>query len=258
MMTETNAYCEYKPNYRLSFVVHSYWSLRVSDEVRLKKYQTLPDGCVDLFFDNFSHFSGLLVGNMTKASLFTLRPDTQYFGVRFLPGAAHPFVKTALNEIIDLKSNLSDVWREAHTELAGLMELPKVNSQISLVENFLERRLSGARPINSKIQAAVKVIADHRGIYSIDKLSRRLEISRQHLNRMFNEKVGLNLKMFARIVRLQTALEIARREPIRDWTAIALESGYYDQSHFISDFKTFTGFTPTGFFANQSLIEKIY
>jgi AraC-like DNA-binding protein len=79
-------------------------------------------------------------------------------------------------------------------------------------------------------------------------LSKTLEISRQHLNRIFTDEVGLNLKMFSRIVRLQATLKRARRAPVNDWALFALESGYYDQAHFISDFKHLTGVTPTNFF----------
>jgi AraC-like DNA-binding protein len=54
--------------------------------------------------------------------------------------------------------------------------------------------------------------------------------------------------MFSRIVRLKAALKRARRAPVKDWALFALESGYYDQAHFISDFKDLTGVTPTNFF----------
>ncbi len=244
----SSIYLEFTPSPRLKSLVASYWTLQVSEIKEPENYRVLPDGCIDLLFDDISHPSGVIVGCMTKAVSVTLQPHAKYFGVRFCPGGASFFLNISLKEIADTQFKLKDVWRNAYSEFSGVMDNKQVNRQIETVENFLEKRWFNHVNGSPKVQAAIALLNAHDGNYPVNMLSHTLEISRQHLNRIFTEAVGLNLKMFSRIVRLQAALKRARRAPVNDWAFFALESGYYDQSHFISDFKDLTGVTPTSFF----------
>lgn len=248
MQKMSSVYLEYSPSPRLNPFVASYWSLQVSEIKEPENYRVLPDGCIDLLFDNISRPSGVIVGSMTKSVSVTLQPNAKYFGVRFRPGGASSFLNISLKEIADTQLKLEDVWRNAYSEFSDVMDNKQVKRQIETVENLLEKQLSNNAIGNRKVQAAITLLNAHDGNYSVNMLSKTLEISRQHLNRIFTEAVGLNLKMFSRIVRLQAALKCARRAPVNDWALFALESGYYDQAHFISDFKDLTGVTPTNFF----------
>ena len=140
------------------------------------------------------------------------------------------------------------MWRNADSEVSDVMGHPQAKDQIQTVENFLEKQFSDHSAGSPKVQAAIALLNSHDGSYPVNMLSQTLDISRQHLNRIFTEAVGLNIKMFARIVRLKAVLKRARRAPVKNWALFALESGYYDQAHFISDFKDLTGTTPTNFF----------
>jgi AraC-like DNA-binding protein len=244
----SSIYLEYSPSPRLKPFVASYWSLQVPEIKEPENYRVLPDGCIDLLFDNISRPSGVIIGSMTKSVPVTLQPNARYFGVRFRPGGASSFLNISLKEIADTQLKLEDVWRNAYSEFSDVMDNKQVKRQIETVENLLEKQLSNNAIGNRKVQAAITLLNAHDGNYSVNMLSKTLEISRQHLNRIFTEAVGLNLKMFSRIVRLQAALECARRAPVNDWALFALETGYYDQAHFISDFKDLTGVTPTNFF----------
>jgi len=248
MQKMSSVYLEYSPSPRLNPFVASYWSLQVSEIKEPENYRVLPDGCIDLLFDNISRPSGVIVGSMTKSVSVTLQPNARYFGVRFRPGGASSFLNISLKEIADTQLKLEDVWRNAYSEFSDVMDNKQVKRQIETVENLLEKQLSNNAIGNRKVQAAIALLNAHDGNYSVNMLSKTLEISRQHLNRIFTEAVGLNLKMFSRIVRLQAALKCARRAPVNDWALFALENGYYDQAHFISDFKDLTGVTPTNFF----------
>jgi AraC-like DNA-binding protein len=248
MQKMSSVYLEYSPSPRLNPFVASYWSLQVSEIKEPENYRVLPDGCIDLLFDNISRPSGVIVGSMTKSVSVTLQPNANYFGVRFRPGGASSFLNISLKEIADTQLKLEDVWRNAYSEFSDVMDNKQVKRQIETVENLLEKQLSNNAIGNRKVQAAITLLNAHDGNYPVNMLSKTLEISRQHLNRIFTEAVGLNLKMFSRIVRLQAALKCARRAPVNDWALFALENGYYDQAHFISDFKDLTGVTPTNFF----------
>lgn len=244
-------YLEHRPSPRLSSVVASYWSVQFAESAEPQNHLVLPDGCVDLLFDNISRPSGVIIGSMTQAVTKYLTPNAKYFGVRFRPGGASSLLDISLKEIADTQVELKDVWRNAYLEFSDVMDNNQVKNQIETVENFLEKQLSDHAAARSKVQAAIALLNSHDGNYPVNVLSQTLDISRQHLNRIFTEAVGLNIKMFSRIVRLKAVLRSARRAPVEDWALFALESGYYDQAHFISDFKDLTGATPTNFFGRK-------
>ena len=72
-------------------------------------------------------------------------------------------------------------------------------------------------------------------------------ISTRHLRTLFRRHVGLAPKPFARITRLHRVIQAFRRRPSVDWAALALEAGFYDPSHLVTDFRALLGETPTAF-----------
>jgi len=76
-------------------------------------------------------------------------------------------------------------------------------------------------------------------------------LSERQFERQFRKFSGFSPKLFSRIVRFQSALtQYGNNE--KSLTEIALETGYYDQSHFIHDFKEFSGYHPKQYFSGNS------
>ena len=97
------------------------------------------------------------------------------------------------------------------------------------------------------MQHALGEITHHRGALSIRKLSEHLGISQNHLNTQFKRLIGISPKEFARLSRFFHVLRsIDPMQPV-DWTLIAHQAGFYDQSHFNKDFVTLTGYSPTDY-----------
>jgi AraC-like DNA-binding protein len=78
----------------------------------------------------------------------------------------------------------------------------------------------------------------------IEELARDMRVSPRNLRRAFHEVVGLSPKAFTRIIRFQRALDAASDRAEVDWSEIAIQTGYYDQSHLIADFRALAGATP--------------
>ena len=95
------------------------------------------------------------------------------------------------------------------------------------------------------ISAAVAMINEAQGAMRIEDLTLRVGLSQSALERRFRKVVGASPKQFASTVRLHRVLDLG--EDGTDFTSIAHAAGYYDQSHFIKDFKRFTGLPPTKF-----------
>ncbi len=90
-----------------------------------------------------------------------------------------------------------------------------------------------------------------KGQTSIDSLIRNIGISGRQLERKFNRLVGLTPKTFSRILRFQNVLNLLNRNHFQVLTTLGLECGFYDQAHFIHEFKEFTGQSPTAYFSKE-------
>lgn len=121
--------------------------------------------------------------------------------------------------------------------------------RVRLVEDLLLARVGDARP-DPLVAAAVAWIERTQAMMRIDELARRIGLSQSALERRFRRFVGTSPRKFASLVRLQNVVRL--RQAGVDLTAIAHTAGYCDQSHFIKDFKRFTGLSPGAFFPRGS------
>ena len=97
------------------------------------------------------------------------------------------------------------------------------------------------------MQYAIGQIARQRGALSIRDLSEQMGISHKHLIALFHEEVGLSPKRFCRIRRFQGVLEAIEHSGRVDWADLACACGYYDQAHFIREFRDFAGMNPSAY-----------
>ena len=119
-------------------------------------------------------------------------------------------------------------------------------TRIRLVEAFLLRYVDKSR-LDLDIAGAVTLIEQTQAMLRIEELAQKIGLSQSALERRFQRCVGVAPRKFASLVRLKNVVQL--REQGVDLTTIAHTAGYYDQAHFIRDFKRFTGLAPSAFFA---------
>jgi len=253
----TGAYVEYAPPASLAPHVECFWSRTPSYEPTgaARTHRVLPDGCVDIVVgfgaprapgpEGGASLSALAVGAMTRPLVFTDAAHASFLGVRFRPGVAGILFCIPVSELTDERVPLADVWPGAAALCDELVTAPDTVGRIRTLSASIARRLlavPGGPP--TAVLAAAARIAAARGDLSIHALAAQLGVTRQHLARSFAQHVGLSPKMLARIVRVRGVLERARGRTDVDWSSIALQAGYYDQSHLIAELKELTGLAP--------------
>lgn len=234
------AYVEHAPSDALRPWVECIWTR--TDDAPPAEHRILPDGCADLVFD-LTHGESDVVGTMTRPLILPPSEPSTMIGVRFNPGRAAAFLRMPLAEITDARVPLNAIWKGWSD---GVLERADF---IAMLETELLRRLDPDR--DRRVDAAIARIVQSHGTARIDPLAREIGISRQHLARQFLHHVGVSPKTFARVVRFRKLTEVlsARTEP---WAEVALEHGFYDQSHLIADFRELAGTTPDAFqFSNR-------
>ncbi|GAA3753999.1 helix-turn-helix domain-containing protein [Terriglobus aquaticus] len=121
--------------------------------------------------------------------------------------------------------------------------------RVRLVEEYLYSRLSRCEPHTSAMAAAAYIFR-HKGVLHIGEVAGRSALSLRQFERRFVEDIGVHPKLFARIVRFQSALDTKLRFPARPWIQIAHRFGYHDHMHMVHDFRSLSGFSPTAVLAS--------
>jgi AraC-like DNA-binding protein len=168
-------------------------------------------------------------------------------GIRFFPHAAGHFINDKAdlfnNQVVDY-SELSG--HDAKTLHARLLDTPVWNTRIELVEAYLLQQLAQAERRFHKMAMVSDVmheIVQQDFFDNIDNVASRYGITSRYLQKLFLQYTGLTPKLYSKINRFQNSLKLVTGKDA-SLTSIAYECGYFDQSHFIREFKTFTGVTP--------------
>lgn len=179
--------------------------------------------------------------------------ESEMFIINFHKGKAYPFVQMPLDELTD---SVVDGDLVLISEIMDLREMilntGMVSQKFITAEKFLLKKFYSKLIVNPFTNFAVNAIVEAPRNSSIENISAKVGYSQKHLINIFKKNVGITPKSFLKIVRFQKAVEEINRRKKINWTAIALECGYYDHAHFINDFKTFSGFTPNEFSQKQS------
>jgi AraC-like DNA-binding protein len=118
-------------------------------------------------------------------------------------------------------------------------------ARFDLLDREIGTRIAAARRPASEVLCAWKRIVESGGLVTIGALVDETGWSQKHLISQFREHIGLAPKIFARVMRFGRAVDRLRRREHACLTELALDCGYYDQSHFDRDFRNFSGVTPT-------------
>jgi AraC-like DNA-binding protein len=167
--------------------------------------------------------------------------------VYFREAATPAFFKLPADALFGESASLEQLWAPSivRTLTEQLEEAVDDRERIGLVEDFLISRTRPASP-DMLVGAAIALIRESDGAIPIGELAARLYISQSRLEKRFRAAAGATPKKFACLVRLKSVLKNHR--PGSSMTELGYASGFYDQAHFTSQFKKFTGNTPEGFF----------
>jgi AraC-like DNA-binding protein len=183
-------------------------------------------------------------------------------GVAFKPGGTVAFFRTPAHELRDAAIPLELLWGRRAADLREqLLEAPSPQAKIETMERALAEAWKPAGP-HAAVAFALEAFHKRPLQASIAAVAGRIGLSPKRFIERFKAGVGLAPKHYCRILRFQRALaqrELAQRELARaehgdcvDWTRIAVDCGYFDQAHFIHDFRAFAGITPTGYQAART------
>lgn len=208
----------------------------------------VPDGCVDfLFHCDDSHPYANIIGTRLKASSMEGKKGDLFFGVRFLPGKVILPPSVSIAELVEGEVPLLEVMKSERVfdkivtstdfryQYKTFLDF-YVNINRKDLEHLNDRNLHNF--LLEEIEAA-------SGNISVEGLSRKAGYSVRYVNKVFKNQLGIPPKTFCRITRFQSFLnKLKWEEDEKGILDIAMDAGYYDQSHMIREFQQFTNSSP--------------
>jgi len=261
-------YAVYHPAPPLSHFVEHLWFFEGYDPDH-KMERLLPDGAMDIVInlrsgtkrlyqrDNFDHAQSFskswISGKQTRYIVIEAGKESSMMGVHFRPCGAYPFLGFGLSELTDQVVALDSVWGCGINSLReALLDTPDIATKFARLERFLAARFRGHPRSFRSVERALQLMMRSPHGMAIRDLADRIGITQKHLITQFDRYVGLKPKRCERIGKFQTVLARIEHQRQINWADIAISCGYCDQSHFIKEFKEFSGINPSRYLADRT------
>jgi len=239
-------YRELLPHKALQPYISCYWQLRTEKILEAQfNYRVVADGCIDIFFECNNPAESYVMGFCKQYTEFPLEFSFHYIGIRFLPTMFPQLFKINAAELSNRFLPLDDIAPAMAAFIAGGIDCTYgIESIAALFDGFFLESLRHTRlDEDIRLYDAITAILRNNGVIDIET---QLDtgISPRQLRRLFEYYVGDTAKTFAKVVRFQHLLRAKPSVQSLRKNKLFFDAGYYDQAHFIKEFRNFYGTTP--------------
>lgn len=190
----------------------------------------------------------VLYGQFSEVTTRIIGHHFLVFQIVFLPGAIYRLTGMPSAEItnayIDAETVFGTQVREVNDQLHHANGYPQM---LSIADEFVRGLLRRQRKSSLIIDQACAQLLKKEPTGAMQQLARESCLSLRQMERKFKERVGVNPKLFERIIRFDRAFRLKNTYPDMDWLRIAMECNYHDYQHLVRDYKSFTGYGPNAF-----------
>lgn len=244
--------------------IECYWTVNDEDTVPAKQ-KIIPDGFTEIIFhfgDSYRINLGgrwqrqaksLLAGQIKGNFYLENTGATDIIGVKLKPAAVAQLfgvnMKLFTDRVVELKQAVGGKMKEVESIIR---KSDDTDERLKFINDFFTDSCRNY-PNDHPVDKALDMIVAKKGMISVSDICKELSMGDRYIQQLFQKYVGLSPKFFARIIRFSYIFQLIK-ENNPDWAGVVYEAGYYDQSHFIRNFKAFTGEDPTAYiFAEKSL-----
>jgi len=195
----------------------------------------------------------ILAGVQSRHQIIDTSEQEYVAGVAFRAGGTTAFVRVPAYKTRDADIPLESLWGRQRTNdlREQLLERSDPDVQLDAIEAALEEMLQPAG-LHPAVGSALTTFHRSPLVANIGAVTDAIGMSAKRFIERFKAQVGVSPKRYCRIRRFQQAVARAHRGRPVDWAQVALDCGYYDQSHFIHEFRAFSGLTPTAYQASRT------
>jgi AraC-like DNA-binding protein len=260
-------YLEHIPAAPLNGFIRMLWYARVEASVHSRE-RILPTGRVQVILNLARDFlldcpnglpvermpAALVVGARSRYEIVDTSDMADLIGIVFSAGGFGPFAAGGpVDSLSNRSTTLEDVWGGAAPALRNqLLELSTPAERLRSMEAFLLERFAGRLARHRVVDFALSSFLEAPVAKTVREVARSTGWSERRFSQVFREQVVLSPKAWMRIQRFQRAVKQLHAGVNLPWAEMALDCGYYDQSHFANDFRAFSGIDATTYSAQRT------
>ena len=247
------------PTHQLSGIIKNFWKIDSDGDTTIKEEKIIPDGYPEMIFhykerpyiniDGHWHKQGnyLLAGQIRNHFYLKNEGDVGTIAIKFQPTAFTTLFDIDMSNLTDKVIPINSILAEILSSLINIaIGNQSFETKVNLIENWFLHFLKDKKLPKSKGEQILKLILEKQGQISLEEASDNSGISTRSLERYFKKHVGVSPKFYTRIVRFSHIFNLIQNEKF-NWSDISFLAGYYDQSHFIKNFKEYTGESPSAY-----------
>ncbi|GAA4313250.1 AraC family transcriptional regulator [Compostibacter hankyongensis] len=251
-------YREFTPHPCLRPFIECYWKASADSPPFRKEESLIPDGTIELMFnfgDDYDQVREGMRAPVKGSHIIGIRKKTlqisqtrrqEVFSVRFRPGGTYPFFRIPVHLFANAFWNITELLGKAYYELEEQLFGARDDAErIHIIDSFLLSRMETGDDYRF-VSSCSRWILEHSGA-SIADTCRTFGTHYKNLERKFSQVIGLTPTELLKIRRFNSAILAMYSKPEASLTDIAYSCGFYDQSHFIREFKQLSGYTPKAF-----------
>lgn len=261
-------YQTFQPNSDLKSLINCYWTLEVPAESDAQRQRIIPDGTIEMAFilgDDIKRYTSenefiiqpraMVLGQTIEPFYIEPTGYVNTFAIRFYPYGFANFVDIPIKNLANKETPIEFLFGEktANELEQKIIQATNSSERIEIIEKFLLDKLNDKNTIDIIVKTTIDALLATNGSASISTILKENLSKRRQLERKFIKQIGVSPKQLGKVIRLQTALKLLLNKKSENLTDIAYESEYYDQAHFIKDFKEFTGINPKEFLGNENM-----
>lgn len=255
------------PHPLLASHIGCYWILRTPTGQPARRELILPDGYAELILNygkSYTWHNQLqqderviktvhFVGERDTSILVDLEGGLNQIGVKFKPSGLFALLRQPLHELANQMVSPDELNTKIIQELSEQVFDAKTDTaKVAVLNRFFIRHLVNIERSDHLAEQAIQIILRSQGNLRIDDLTNIFDIHYKTLERKFKTYIGLTPKVFARVIRFKHTYKQFHTTAVQD-PSFFLDLGYYDQNHFIKDFKYFLHTTPAAYLRKQRL-----
>lgn len=263
----------YRPCSPLREFVEDFWLYQDYSGEHLHE-RILPSGTIEMVFNlqqdelriygpadanQCRRFAGAVVsGPYATPFMSDIAEETAIMGVHFKPGGTSAVLSLPANELTNNHVELTSIWGPAGATLRErLCALKRPIERFQLLEQALLSRICDIqRGRRTTVDVGLDILVRTHGGAKVRDIAKTVGLSQRRFIELFTAEVGLTPKLFGRVQRFQYAVASLQRATNVDWAQLAVEFGYFDQSHLIHEFVEFSGLSPSVYLRRKSQLER--
>ncbi|MCE7995567.1 MAG: AraC family transcriptional regulator [Roseivirga sp.] len=246
------------PAHALQSVINCYWYIDSQGDDSVDTQKIVPDGYPEIILhygdpyeinlgDSWRGQSQYLLAGQIRQHFFLRNTGVSgMVGIKLQPATLTYLFgldqSSLTGKVVELPESVGSVLSPVISLLGPDLDPAKIFHELDLA--FSQFSVQGTQ--SNEITSALSILAERKGNIGVNELTTAVNCGERKLERLFKRFIGLSPKFYARIIRLSYIFELMQ-EGNKSWSDLVYDSGFYDQSHFIKNFKEFTGEDPSSY-----------